>query len=53
TVLPDAVYCSECGIQYTERMLEQLKESGIAYCVYCGKGYKSHNISNRFFYITR
>ena len=41
TVLQDAVYCSECGTQYTERMLEQLKESGIAYCVYCGKGYKS------------
>ena len=41
TVLQDAVYCSECGTQYTERMLEQLEEIGIAYCVYCGKGYKS------------
>ena len=40
-ILPDAVYCSECGSQYTERMLEQLKQNGIAYCVYCGKGYKS------------
>ncbi|MHA2289388.1 MAG: hypothetical protein ACXABG_11440 [Promethearchaeota archaeon] len=38
----DAVYCSECGTQYTERMLEQLKLNGIAYCVYCGKGYKSN-----------
>jgi len=43
-VLPDAVYCSECGSQYTERMFEQLKENGIAYCVYCGKGYKSTKV---------
>jgi len=44
TVQPDAVYCSECGSQYTERMLEQLAENGIAFCVYCGKGYKSNTI---------
>ena len=24
-----------------ERMLEQMSENGIAYCVFCGKGYKS------------
>jgi len=40
TVQSNAVYCSECGSQYTERMLEQLAENGIAFCVYCGKGYK-------------
>jgi len=40
-VQPDAVFCSECGSQYTERMLEQLGENGTAYCVFCGKGYKS------------
>jgi len=40
-VQPDAVFCSECGSQYTERMVEQLSENGIAYCVFCGKGYKS------------
>ena len=38
----DAMYCSECGSQYTERMFEQLRVNGIAYCVYCGKGYKSN-----------
>lgn len=43
-VQPDAVYCSECGSQYTEIMLEQLKENGIAYCVFCGKGYKSTKV---------
>lgn len=42
TVQPNAVYCSECGSQYTERMLEQLAENGIAFCVYCGKGYKAN-----------
>ena len=43
-IQPDAVFCSECGTQYTERMLEQLKGNGIAYCVYCGKGYKSTEV---------
>ena len=42
TVQSNAVYCSECGSQYTERMLEQLAENGIAFCVYCGKGYKAN-----------
>lgn len=42
TVQPNAVYCSECGSQYTERMFEQLAENGIAFCVYCGKGYKAN-----------
>jgi hypothetical protein len=43
-VQPDAVFCSECGSQYTERMLEQLSENGTAYCVFCGKGYKSTEV---------
>ncbi len=45
TVQPNAVYCTECGSQYTERMLEQLAENGIAFCVYCGKGYKSTKVA--------
>jgi hypothetical protein len=43
-VQPDAIFCSECGTQYSESMIEQLKQNGIAYCVYCGKGYKSSEI---------
>jgi len=43
-VQPDAVYCSECGSQYTEIMLEQFKENGIAYCAFCGMGYKSPRV---------
>ena len=45
TVQPNAVYCSECGSQYTEKMLEQLAENGTAFCVYCGKGYKSNKVA--------
>ena len=45
TIHPNAVYCSECGSQYTEKMLEQLAENGIAFCVYCGKGYKSTKVA--------
>ena len=43
-VQPNAVFCSECGNQYTERMLEQLAENGIVFCVYCGKGYQSTQV---------
>jgi len=43
-VQPDAVYCSECGSQYSEIMLEQLKENGVAYCAYCGIGYKATKV---------
>ena len=38
---PNAAYCSECGSQFSEKMLRQLSENGIVYCVNCGKGYKS------------
>ena len=44
TVQPNALYCSECGSQYTEKMLEQLAENGIAFCVFCGKGYQSTQV---------
>lgn len=41
---PNAAYCSECGSQFSEKMLRQLSENGIVYCVNCGKGYKSNLI---------
>lgn len=41
---PNAAYCSECGAQFSEKMLQQLSESGIVYCVNCGKGFKSNLI---------
>ncbi|TFG16918.1 MAG: hypothetical protein EU531_04905 [Promethearchaeota archaeon] len=38
---PNAAYCSECGSPLSEKMLHQLSENGVVYCVNCGKGYKS------------
>lgn len=38
---PNAAYCSECGTQFSEKMLQQLSENGIVFCINCGKGYKS------------
>jgi hypothetical protein len=38
---PHAAYCSECGSEFSEKMLQQLSENGLVYCVNCGKGYKS------------
>jgi hypothetical protein len=43
-IQPDAAYCSECGNQFTEQMQQKLSENGEAFCVYCGKGYKSNVI---------
>jgi len=41
---PNAIYCSECGSQFTSKMQQQLSENGIVYCVNCGKGYKTNLI---------
>jgi predicted Zn-ribbon and HTH transcriptional regulator len=41
---PNAAFCSECGFQFSEKMLQQLSENGLLYCVNCGKGYKSNLI---------
>jgi len=43
-IQPDAVYCSECGNQFTEQMQQKLHENGNVFCVYCGKGYKANAI---------
>ncbi|TFF86807.1 MAG: zinc ribbon domain-containing protein [Promethearchaeota archaeon] len=41
---PNAIYCSECGNKFSEKMLNQLSENGMVYCVNCGMGYKSNLI---------
>jgi putative hemolysin len=41
SINPNAAYCSECGGEFTSKMHEQLAERGVAFCVHCGKGYKS------------
>jgi len=40
-IQPNATFCSECGMEFTERMHHQLAETGVVYCVHCGKGYKA------------
>ncbi|MFW9936502.1 MAG: hypothetical protein ACFFD5_02560 [Candidatus Thorarchaeota archaeon] len=40
SINPNAAYCSECGGEFTSKMHEQLAESGVAFCVHCGIGYK-------------
>ena len=39
-------FCSECGTKYTDKMAQQLRSQGTAYCVYCGKGFKSERIES-------
>ena len=34
------LYCSECGIRLSEKMMNQLFSSNIVYCVNCGKALK-------------
>ncbi len=34
------LYCSECGIRLSEKMINQMFSSNIAYCVNCGKALK-------------
>ena len=37
---PGAMYCNECGSEFTETMNQNLAIKGLAYCVHCGKGFK-------------
>jgi hypothetical protein len=34
------LYCSECGIKLSEKMIIQMFSNSIVYCVNCGKGLK-------------
>ncbi|MHA1987103.1 MAG: hypothetical protein ACW98D_10725 [Promethearchaeota archaeon] len=34
------LYCSECGVKFTEKMINQMYSNNIAYCVNCGKALK-------------
>jgi hypothetical protein len=40
----NAMFCSDCGNKFTERMIEQISQNGAAFCVNCGKGYRLHEI---------
>jgi len=39
TIRSEATFCSECGIRFTDKMIQQLNEKGQAFCVYCGNGF--------------
>jgi hypothetical protein len=41
---PNATYCSQCGSEFSEKMLQQLYQNGIVFCANCGKGYKANLI---------
>ncbi|MHA1149228.1 MAG: hypothetical protein ACTSR8_13395 [Promethearchaeota archaeon] len=34
------IYCPDCGVKLTPRMVELIKSNEIAYCSFCGKGFK-------------
>ncbi|MFX1366429.1 MAG: hypothetical protein ACFFCE_07105 [Promethearchaeota archaeon] len=35
-VRPEVTYCSECGMKFSESMIQTLSERGFAYCIHCG-----------------
>lgn len=39
---PEATYCTECGIEFSEAMAQQMHNKGFVYCIHCGKGFKSN-----------
>jgi DNA-directed RNA polymerase subunit RPC12/RpoP len=41
---PNAAYCSQCGSEFSEKVLKQLYENGVIFCANCGKGYKANLI---------
>ena len=41
---PNAAFCSQCGSQFSEKMLQEFYENRVIYCANCGKGYKANLI---------
>ena len=41
---PKVKYCSECGSEISEGVIQQLATKGVAFCPHCGKGFKSNFI---------
>lgn len=33
-------YCTECGMKFTDLTSQKLVKNGVAFCVYCGTGFK-------------
>ena len=40
TVYSDVTFCSECGSEFSETMIQTLSDKGFAYCIHCGKGFQ-------------
>jgi hypothetical protein len=32
----EVAYCSECGNEFTDSMIQSLSQRGVAYCIHCG-----------------
>jgi len=47
TVRPEATYCSECGLRFTEKMIQQLNDKGHTFCVYCGNGFTVNQVQGK------
>ena len=43
-VLPEAIFCSECGNKFSDSMLHTLSEKNVGYCIHCGKGFQANSI---------
>ena len=44
TVHPEVAFCSECGGQFSESMVQTLSGKGFVYCIHCGKGFQANSM---------
>jgi len=44
TVHPEVAFCSECGSQFSESMVQTLSSRGFVYCIHCGNGFQVNSM---------
>ena len=37
---PEAMFCEDCGNKLSKEIQAQIYQNGVAFCIYCGKGYR-------------
>ncbi|MFW9882236.1 MAG: hypothetical protein ACFFG0_54940 [Candidatus Thorarchaeota archaeon] len=43
-VQSDVAFCSECGSQFSDSMIQTLSSKGFVYCIHCGKGFQANSM---------
>jgi hypothetical protein len=40
----DVSFCSECGSEFSDSMIQTLANEGLVYCIHCGQGFQANSM---------